>query len=197
MVDRPSDEILAKKAQEGDLRAFEELFNIYKKPILNFVFRLIGNRETAEEVTQEVFINVYKNLDVFDPKRKFSTWLYTIARNLTKNSLRDKKYFRDRSLEEVVAEDKEPVMLKDFIADPGPRPDSIVEEDELAEDARKVLDSLPFKYKEIITLCGLQGLTYREVAEILGRSVAAISMRMNKAKKLFMEKLGIKNQGKK
>ncbi len=191
MQDRLSDEILVAKAREGDVSAFEELFNRYKKAILNFIYRLIGNRETAEEVAQEVFIKAYNNLDIFDPDRKFSTWIYTIAKNLAKNSIRDKRYFRDLSLEEAVFEKEEVIRLKDMIADPGASPDLIAQDEELTEAAQKVLDSLPLEYKEVITLCSIQGLTYKEAAAIIGCSVASVSIRLNKAKVLFMKKLGL------
>lgn len=195
MVDRPSDELLAKKAKEGDMNAFEELFNRYKKAILNFIYRLIGNKETAEEVAQETFLKAYNNLDIFDPDRKFSTWVYTIARNLAKNAIRDKRYFRDVSLEKAVFEEEEIVRLKDIIADPKAGPDTIAEDEELAAEAQKVLDSMPLKYKEVITLCSIQGLTYKEAAAILGCSIASISMRLDEARIFFIKKLGIGSKG--
>lgn len=194
MVDRASDEILARMAKEGDTKAFEELFARYKRPILNFIYRLIGNKETAEEVAQEVFIKAYKNLDIFDPSRRFSPWLYTIARNLAKNALRDRKYFRDISLEKTISAEDRIIRLKDVIADPKASPDLIAEDKELAETAQKVLDSLPLKYREIITLCSVQGLTYKEAAAILGCSPATVGTRLNKAKILFMKKLGIETK---
>jgi len=190
MTDNPSDEILAKRAGEGDLGAFEELFRRYKKPILNFIYRLIGNRETAEEVTIEVFVKAYNNLDIFDPERKFSIWIYTIARNLSKNALRDKRYFRDVSLEEAFSSKDKVIKLKDMIADPNALPDAIAQDNELAEEAQKILDSMPVKYKEVITLCSMQGLPYQEVAAILGISITSVSVRLNEAKNLFMKKLG-------
>lgn len=195
MTDRSSDEILAKLAKEGDVSAFEELFNRYKKPMLNFIYRLIGNRETAEEVAQEVFMKVYNNLNIYDPEKKFSTWLYTIARNLSKNALRDRKYFRDVSLEEEVAGAGEALKLKDVIADTDIGPAEIAMDEELAEEAQKTLDSLPLKYKEAVILCSVQGLTYEEAAKILGCSVASISIRLNEAKKIFMKKLGLSQKG--
>lgn len=195
MPDRLPDEILVTKAKEGDIHAFEELFNRYKKAILNFIYRLIGNRETAEEVAQEVFLKAYNNLDIFDPERKFSTWLYTIARNLAKNAIRDRRYFRDVSLEESVIGEDEVIKLKDVIADPNARPDLIAQDEELAEEAQKILDSLPLEYKEVITLCSIQGLTYSEAAKIIGCSIASVSVRLNKAKALFMKRLGIGPEG--
>lgn len=185
------DEILAKMAREGDANAFEHIFERYKKPILNLIYRLIGNRETAEEVAQEAFMKAYNNLHVFDINKKFSTWLYTIARNLAKNSLRDKKYFRDVSLEKEVFEEDEVIRLKDVIADKAATPDKIAQDEELEREAQKVLDSLPLKYKEVIALCSVQGLTYEQAAAILGCSIASISIRMEEAKTLFMKRLGL------
>jgi len=189
--ERLSDEILAVKAKEGDRTAFEELFKRYKKPILNFIYRLIGSRETAEEVAQEVFIKVYNNLDIFDATKRFASWLYTIARNLAKNAIRDKRYFRDVSLEQPISGQDEYIELKDVIADTSAQPDAIAQDEELAEQAQKVLNTLPLEYREVITLCSIQGLTYEEAAKIIGCSVATVSVRLSKAKILFMKKLGI------
>ncbi|MFH0764587.1 MAG: RNA polymerase sigma factor [Candidatus Omnitrophota bacterium] len=194
-TDKSSDELLARQAREGDVKAFEELFERYKKPILNFIYRLIGNRETAEEITIEVFMNVYNNLRIYDPGKKFSTWLYTIARNLSKNALRDKKYFRDISLEQKIGGEDEAIRLMDVIADTSIGPDEIASDKELALEAQKVLDSMPLKYKEVITLCSVQGLIYDDAAKILGCSAAGISIRLNEAKKLFMRKLGLGQRG--
>jgi RNA polymerase sigma-70 factor (ECF subfamily) len=190
-----SDESLVIRARGGDTRAFESLFDRYKRPILNFIYRLIGNRETAEEVAQEVFMKAYNNLDIFDPNKKFAPWIYTIARNLAKNSLRDRKYFADRSLDEAVFDGDDSIRLRDVIADVGASPDTIVLDEELNAEAQKVLDSMPFKYKEVITLCSIQGMTHKDAAAMLGCSIASISIRLEEAKRLFMKKLGIDMPG--
>ena len=191
MLNRQSDEALAGMAQKGDTKAFEELFKRYKRPILNFVYRLIGNRETAEEVAQEAFMKAYKNLDIFDVTKRFSPWIYTIARNLAKNALRDKKYFRDVSLDTILPKGDGNIHLMDVIADSSVMPDEIAENEELAQQAQRVLDSLPFEYKEVITLCSIQGLIYEEAAQIIGCSTATVSVRLNKAKELFIKRLKI------
>lgn len=193
MADR-TDELLAKSAKEGDMRAFEELFLRYKKAILNFIYRLIGNKETAEEVALEVFMKVYENLAIYDPERKFATWLYTIARNLSKNALRDKKYFKDMSLEENIAGEGDTLKLKDVIADGGAGPDVIAQSDELNREAQIVLGELPAEYREVIALCSMQGLTMNEASKILGCSIATVSIRLDKAKELFMKKLGMSHE---
>jgi RNA polymerase sigma-70 factor (ECF subfamily) len=136
-------------------------------------------------------MKAYDNLKIYDPDRKFSTWFYTIARNLAKNSLRDRKYFRDVSLEEPVFGEAEEIRLKDVIADPSAAPDRIAENEELANEAQKALDALPLELREVVTLVSVQGLTYQEAADILGCSVGNISNRLDEAKELFMKKLGI------
>lgn len=191
MMEHPSDEVLAQKALEGDSGAFEELFRRHKKAILNFIFRMIGSRETAEEIAQDVFMKAFKNLFRYDPKRKFLTWLYTIARNQAKNALRDRKYFRDISLEQPIFGEDEGAALKEVIADTGIDPAQAAESAELERDAQKVLDSLPPEYKEVIALCSIQELSYEEASRILGCSIAMVGIRLNKAKELFMKKLGI------
>ena len=193
MSGRP-DELLAKLSKKGDMRAFEELFGRYKRAILNFIYRLIGNKETAEEVALEVFMKVYQNLAIYDPEKKFATWIYTIARNLSKNALRDKKYFKDMSIEENIAGEGDTLKLKDVIADPGARPDAIAQLDELSEEAQKVLDALPGEYREVIALCSMQGLTQEEASKILGCSIATVSIRLEKAKELFIKKLGLDHE---
>lgn len=192
MVQEPlSDEVLASRAKDGDTGAFEELFERYKRPIVNFIYRMIGSRETAEEVAIEVFMKVYNNLVIFDANKKFNTWIYTIARNLAKNSLRDRKYFADRSLEEEIPAGEDHLHLKDVIADPGAGPDVVAQDDELAEQAQKVIDGMPLKYKEVVTLCSIQGMPYKDAAAILGCSIASVALRLEEAKSLFMEKLGL------
>ena len=189
MYSASSDEILAQKAKEGDTAAFEELFEKYKDRILNFVYRIIGNRETAKEVTQDVFLRVYRNLDIFDPKKRFATWIYTIARNMAKNSLRDRKYFRDISLEETISENGKTVRIGDALADPHLTPDKIAEDGELEDGMQNVLDSLPLRYKEVITMCYIMGMSKEEAARILKRSVITIKWRLRKGKALLMKRL--------
>jgi RNA polymerase sigma factor, sigma-70 family len=191
MIEQSSDEVLAARAKEGATGAFEELFHRHKRAILNFIYRLIGNRETAEEITQDVFMKAFRNLYLYDTTKKFLTWLYTIARNQAKNAIRDKKYFRDISLETPIAKKDGSIALKDVISDPGANPLEEAELEELECEAQKVLDSLPFQYKEVITLCSIQELTYEEAAKIVGCSTAMVAVRLNIAKEMFMKKLGI------
>ncbi|MDD5440504.1 MAG: sigma-70 family RNA polymerase sigma factor [Candidatus Omnitrophica bacterium] len=191
MMDHYSDEELAAKARGGEAGAFEELFHRHKRSLLNFIYRMVGNRETAEEVCHDAFIKAYKNLDIFEVDKKFSTWLYVIARNLARNAIRDRKYFRDISMDKEIVTDRESVSLKDMLADDHLRPDRIAQEEELAREAQVVLNSLPSEFREVITLCSIQGLSCKEAADIIRCSIATVSLRLEKAKRLFLKKLGI------
>lgn len=194
MPSTPSDEVLALKAKEGDTGAFEELFERYKDPILNFVYRLIGNRETAKEVTQDVFLRVYRNLDIFDPGKKFSVWIYMIARNMAKNALRDRKYFRDVSLEQTVSERGKAVKVEDTLADPRSTPDAAVESGELEDRVQGALDSIPLKYKEVVTMHYIMGINIEEMARIMKRSMVTIKWRLRRGRALLMKKMGIRSR---
>lgn len=184
-----TDELLIERARKGDMSAFDELFNRYKKGLVNFVYRLIGNREAAEEVAQEAFVKVYTHLSDFDVTKKFLPWVFTIARNLSKNALRDRSRIRETSMEEAVYEDEDAVRIRDVIKDPGMTPDLIAEDNELNESAQKILNSLPLKYREVIDLCSIQELTYKEASGIIGCSMTTVMLRLNKAKELFLKKL--------
>lgn len=193
-IGRHPDEALLDMAKGGDTHAFEELFNRHKKPILNFIYRMVGSRETAEEITIEVFMNVYKNLGLYDPAKKFLPWVYTIARNLAKNALRDRKYYRDVSLDQDIGDGEggeSKTMLRDLMEDHTMRPDLILEHEELELRVQAVLDSMRPEYREAITLCSIQGMTYEEASKIVGISIAGLAKRLEKAKEEFLRALRI------
>src|SRR5215207_7532544 len=105
----------------GEERAFQELVERYQTRLLNFVYRTIGDREKAEDLVQEVFIRVHRHLDRFDPAKKFSTWVYTIASNLAKNELRNRSrsplvYYQ--SVRPPGEEDQRPLQFEDVTTRP-------------------------------------------------------------------------------
>jgi len=184
------DEALIERAKAGDGQAFDELYAKYKRPILNFIYRMIGNKETAEELTQETFVRVYMNLSTFSPKGKVSSWIYTIAGNLAKNELRDKKYFHDIPLETIVVNDETSVKLSDLIAIHKKNPEEIAEDKELQESIQKIFDTIPEKYRQVLVLCDVQELSYEEVASIIGCSVGTVASRLSRARAIFMKRFG-------
>ena len=139
---QPSDKILTQKAKQGDRKSFEALYQKYKKRILNYIYRMLGNRATAEELTQETFVRAYINLSNYKERNTFSAWLYKIAGNLVKNELRSRGYRRGPSLDKPLLVDEGTIRLIDTVIDESSKPDLIARSHELHKAIQNVLNSL-------------------------------------------------------
>ncbi|MCM8797900.1 MAG: sigma-70 family RNA polymerase sigma factor [Candidatus Omnitrophica bacterium] len=180
------DEELLLKAKEKDNEAFQELHRRYRKKILNYVYRLLGRYELAEETTQETFVRVYLNLERCTAEN-IAGWIYTIARNLAMNELKKLKQEQTVSLEETIFDGEgKKILLIDALAD-----EKTVEPDarrkELENRIQGAINSLPIKYREVIVLCGIQELSYEEAARILNCSVRNVAVRLFRARKMLKE----------
>ncbi len=128
-----SDEGLMLRYQKGDVRAFEILLTRHRKPVFNFILRYVGEPAQAEDLLQEAFLRVIKGADAYERQAKFTTWLYTIARNLCIDASRRGKHRRAASLDASIDHDaKEGATLLDVIPDKGPAVDRKVIGTELA-----------------------------------------------------------------
>ena len=166
-----TDEELISLLQKGDLEAFAALYARYRKRLYNFILRLLGDRDRAEELFQETMLRVYLHRRSFRPQATFRTWLYTIARNLCLNLLGSKKVDR-------LAPSSPPLHLH---ADPSPNPEQHLELVEQEETVRQAIQSLPLPQREVIILTRFEGLSYREVAHILGKSESAVRVMAHRA----------------
>lgn len=161
-----------KKFLNGDEFAFESLIKKYTQLIYFFIFRHTNDHQLAEDLTQETFIKVWKKLRKFDIDKNFKNWLFKIAQNVTID------YFRKYKSKEVpfsFFEDKNgfnPIIEK--TRDPQPLPDKILETKENQNYVRNLIAELPFVYQQIIYMHYELGLTFTEIAEILGKSVNTI-----------------------
>jgi RNA polymerase sigma-70 factor (ECF subfamily) len=179
--------ILISAHLRGDPRAFERLVARYQIRLLNFVYRMIGDRERAEDLVQEAFLRVHRHLDRFDPARKFSTWLYTIASNLAKNELRNRsrsplvlfQYFRQRQ------NDQEPRPLE--YEDVRSRPDDMYANRQLSELVDRTVARLAARHREVFVLRELEGKSYEEIAEIIDCNLGTVKSRLNRARQAFAE----------
>jgi len=186
---------LIHKAQNGDREAFYAIYNTYKRPILNFVYRLLGDKQAAEDITQETFIKVYLNLSTFVPRGKLSSWIYAIASNLAKNEMRRDKRFSRVSLEEVVSDGEDPITLNDILFDEKSGPDALLDNENLKQLIHHVIHAIPFKYRQVLVLCDMQNLSYEETARILGCSVGTIASRLSRARAEFIRRFKIAQGG--
>ena len=162
--------------KSGDEASFELLLHRYRRPLVNFLFRMVRNREQAEDLAQEVFLRVYRARAEYVPSAKFTTWLFRIATNLALNSMRDNRY---QKLEDSI---DAPVRIDSEEGDE--RPLDIAEqhsniEQHLVEDARvkmirHAIDKLPEKQRAAVLLHKYEELDYAEIAKILSCSESAL-----------------------
>jgi len=170
----------------GDPYAFGHLMDRFRARLHNFVFRMIGDRERAEDLVQEAFIRVHRHLHRFDPTRKFSTWLYTIASNLAKNELRN----RSRS-PLVLCEstggtwwtDGRPVEFEDSSM----RPDRMFATRHLKELVDATVERLPPHHREVFMLREVEGKSYEEIASISRCNLGTVKSRLNRVRQAFAE----------
>ena len=165
------------KFKQGDKFAFRQLVEKYQDSVINTCYRFLRNKEEAEEVAQEVFLKVYLSFNTYQPKTKFSTWLFKIVMNSCLNKLRDKKKFSLSRLDE------------DLHASSENQPDKSLEQEELRMLVRNAVDSLPENQRTVILLNQYENFSYQDMAKILDCSVSAIESRLFRAKESLRTKL--------
>jgi RNA polymerase sigma-70 factor, ECF subfamily len=174
-----SDEELIAEFQAGKTDAFTILVGRYKDPLTNYVVRFVGDRDAADDVVQDVFVRVFRKKDAYRPVAKFSTWIYTIAANLSKTELRRRRKHIFFSLSRGKEDsDRQPLEIPDlrFAAD---TPAETESRNLLIQQA---LDALNPKFKEILILADIQDLTYEEIAAITGMNIGTVKSRLNRAR---------------
>jgi RNA polymerase sigma-70 factor (ECF subfamily) len=175
----PSDEELIKSFQEGRIEAFNILVGRYKNPLVNFVFRYLGDLDQADDVVQETFIKVYQNKDLYRPIAKFSTWIYTIATNLAKTQLRNRNKRSIFSLHRGKRDEAE----GDFEIRDDRYPADRLAESSLAQDIiQRALAALPEQYREAVILSDIQELSYDEICAITGMNMGTLKSRLNRGR---------------
>jgi RNA polymerase sigma-70 factor (ECF subfamily) len=176
---RTTDEELMIRFQQGDALAFETLFERFRGPIHSFLFRQCGDRNTAEDLQQDVFTKVVTGAPSFQHQSKFSTWIYTIARNAAVDAARRAVHRRHRSLEEQ-ARDSGP-RLEDRLQGAGPAPDRSAIAERLREELVTAIEDLPADQREVFLLRQYSGLPFEEIARIVDAKVGTVKSRMRYA----------------
>ena len=174
---QPTDEELIARFQNGDAYAFDLLVRRYKDPLLNFIYRFLGDFVESEDIVQETFYRVYKNKHYYKEVAKFSTWIYTIAGNLAKTELRRRKRRRVFSIHKETAAEKE-LELPDLQSDPEKEVNTIVTE----KIIQKAITSLPQKFRQVIVLRDIQGFSYEEISSIIKVPLGTVKSRVNRAR---------------
>ncbi|MCR4336850.1 MAG: sigma-70 family RNA polymerase sigma factor [Candidatus Omnitrophica bacterium] len=174
------DTILMLEFQKGDVASFETLMHKYYARILNFLYRFVANREAAEDLTQEVFIRVYKSAATYRPEAQLKTWIYTIAKNIALNELR-KGHRHFVSLDEVLP--SEEGSFKHQIEDrKAIHPRRELEKQERARAVKRAIDELPENQQLAVVLRRYEDLSHEEIAETMACSVSAVKSLLTRAK---------------
>ena len=160
----------------GDEQSFALLLHRYRTPLVNFLFRMVRNREQAEDLAQEVFIRVYRARADYVPSAKFTTWLFRIATNLALNSVRDTRHQRmEVSLDAPVTVDSEEGDERPLdVAEKNPNIEEHLVQEVQREMIRHAIDKLPEKQRAAVLLHKYQDLDYGEISKILSCSESAL-----------------------
>ncbi|MBP1937328.1 RNA polymerase sigma-70 factor (ECF subfamily) [Paenibacillus sediminis] len=177
---------LAKLARKGDQRAFAEIVELYKDKIYYLAYRMLNNRHEAEDIVQETFLRVYKNLERYDEHQKFSTWIYRIGTNLCIDRLRKRKavYSLDAEVNDQEGSDGYAMIPGDERT-----PESEFLLSETQTTIRDAIDSLPAKYKSVMILRYLQDLSLQEISDVLDMPVTTIKTRVHRGRDFLRKKL--------
>lgn len=177
-----TDRELVFTAIDGVDGSFEELVRRYQRPISAYVYRMVGDYESALDLTQEIFIKVYSSLRRYRPEFKFSTWIYKIAHNAAVDHLR-----RSSTREQSIINGSESDTFELPIESGRPSPEQESERKERRIEIEAVVRTLPSNYRELIILRHSQDLTYDEIVEVTGLPLGTVKNRLFRAREMMRQ----------
>jgi RNA polymerase sigma-70 factor, ECF subfamily len=175
---------LIKKAKEGDLQAFQGLYDQFAKRLLNFSYKLLGNREEAEDVLQDTFTAVFRKLKSLKDEDRFEAWIFRIARNFIYLRYRTKTG-EHVSLESDEELENEPRGLEAQ----GKSPEEAALADELKDVIGRVVRDLPDKYRDVFVLSAIMGFSYQDIADITDKTVPSVKTDIHRARLEVRDKI--------
>ncbi|MGB9793115.1 MAG: sigma-70 family RNA polymerase sigma factor [Thermacetogeniaceae bacterium] len=180
-------ELLVRRAQAGDIEAFEELVVLYQDKVYNLSYYLAGNHADAQDLAQEVFVKAYTGLKGFRLDADLGTWLHRIAVNLWLNMRRRQKAAPALSLDDPVQTDEGEIARTVAAADPAGDPEDALVGKELREKVQKALLSLPEEFRTVLVLREIEEYSYEEIAEMMQCSLGTVKSRLNRARRALKE----------
>jgi RNA polymerase sigma-70 factor (ECF subfamily) len=181
-----ADERLVDETLAGDRDAFGALVLRHQRGLVNYIFRLVGSRDVATDLSQEVFLKVFVSLDSFDPRYRFTTWLYRIASNSAIDHLR-RRQPRTLSLSQPASGDEG--SAAPTIAGTDPSPDDVLRGRELSARIGRAIEELPTGYRQLILLRHSQNCRYDEIARITRLPLGTVKNRIFRAREILRERL--------
>jgi RNA polymerase sigma-70 factor, ECF subfamily len=183
-----SDEDLVTAHLDGRPGAFQELFHRYRDRLVHFITRKTGDSDRAQDLVQEAFIRVTRHLHRFDTSKKFSTWVYTIASNLSKNELRNRSRSPLVLFQKLTSnwdDDHRPLQFEDESM----RPDDLYRKRYLRKVVEETVEELPEHHRLVFRLRELEGKSYEEIAEVTGVTLGTVKSRLHRARNAFAARI--------
>lgn len=184
-----ADEDLMVRYQRGEVRAFEVLLSRHRKPVYNFILRFVGDKETAEDLLQEAFMRVIKGAEAYKRQAKFTTWLYTIARNLCVDQTRRRKHRKHASLDAPMdASGDDSGTLLDVIASNEMASDRKSVNKQLHATMQRAIEGLSEEQREVFLMREFLDMPFKQIADVVGVPENTVKSRMRYAlEKLRLE----------
>jgi RNA polymerase sigma-70 factor (ECF subfamily) len=184
----PADALLVQRAKTGDIKAFEELFNKYQKPIYNMLLRMLRSSDDASDLTQDTFIKAYRALGSLREEAIFYPWLRQIAVNLARNQWKRAGRVRISSLDETQSTDEGEEMTRE-LPDWSGNPEDLAQNEELRARVEQAISTLSEDHRAVITLHHLEGMPVTDIAQLLNISVGTVKSRLSRARDQLHRKL--------
>ncbi len=175
-----------KQVKNGDQDAFSEIIELYKDKVYQLCYRMLGNSHEAEDVAQEAFIRAFINIESFHIEKKFSTWIFRIATNLSIDRIRKKKpdYFLDAELSK-----SEGLTMYSQVANDSPLPEDELVSLELQQIVQEEILKLPEKYRAVVVLKYIEELSLKEISDILELPISTIKTRIHRGREALRKQL--------
>lgn len=166
------------RVRDGDIKSFERLVELHQRSIIGTVTRMLGNLDDAHDIAQQVFIRVWKSAPRYEPSAKFTTWLFTITRNLVFNEMRKRSRRKEVSMEDERGDDPP----KQFAHPTAPAADTITQQAELEQALDRAIQSLPDKQRLAVVMRRYQDAPYEDICAVLGMSLPAVKSLLFRAR---------------
>jgi len=176
--------------KSGDHSAFEEIITRYRKLVIHIVYRMISNSADREDLFQDIFIKVYKNIKYFRAQSKFSTWIGKISYNTCLNHLKKNKA---ESIEEDILNKK----VRSPFSNPDPLPDKLTIEKDITGHVHKEIERLNYIYRTVLTLFHLEEMSYKEISTIMNIPQGSVKSYLFRARKELKKRIMLKFRGRK
>ncbi len=187
-LDELTDEQLVTAHLDGRPGAFHELFDRYRDRLVHFITRKTGDSDRAQDLVQEAFIRVTRHLHRFDTSKKFSTWVYTIASNLSKNELRNRSRSPLVLFQKLTSgwdDDHRPLQFEDSSM----KPDDMFRKRFLQQLVEETVQELPDHHQLVFRMRELEGKSYEEIAETTGVNLGTVKSRLHRARNSFAQRI--------